>query len=367
MNSRLSETQVAIALSEVPPPKQIHPPLTAGRLVYLLYHYPKGVLEDGFAWHYQRWQGRRAMGPAMANLRPAHRPPGSPVAIHYLTGKNYVPLTTLALASAENHFGRPVDPVLYDDGTLDDRARSQFLRPFPQARCVGAATIEACLAQTLPEDRFPVLRRLRLSYLHVRKLTDIGVCEPDYKLVSDSDVFFFRPPAQLLAAVDGWRWFHMQDCQQSYGYSEAVLTELAGTPLHPRVNVGLCGIDGKGIDWEFVEWMAARLLGEHGFSYYLEQAITAVLMTRHAAEPLKTPDYLVYPTAPQAESQGHVALHYVDRSNLFIYCFGWRQVLDLREERRALVGAESPPTSAPESEDSPPRRTPPATKGAAGS
>jgi hypothetical protein len=205
-----------------------------------------------------------------------------------------------------------------------------LLRLFPAARLVSHAAISDALESTLPAEHFPCLRRLRLSYVHLRKLTDIQCSKGTaWRLVLDSDVFFFRPPVEMLDLVARPAWFHMVDCQQSYGAPQPLLEALADAPVHPRVNVGLCHLQSTRLDWPFIETCAATILARHGFTYYLEQALAAILMAQARATPLSAEDYLVYPGREQGRAPKQVALHYVDRSFLLLYRYGWRQVLAL--------------------------------------
>jgi len=313
----------------IPLPRRRRPPLTPGRLIYLVYHHPRQVWRDGLEWHYHLWKGRRDLAKAFAVLGPQPVPPGEPVRMHYLTGKRYVPLTSIALISAQQAMGRPVHPVLFDDGSMDQRDADTIRHLFPSAEIVLQPQIAANLDRVLPPDRFPFLRRIRLGYIHLRKLTDIQTAGPEWRLVLDSDVFFFHPPTELLRLMGQSTWFFMRDCMPSYGAPLATLEALAGAPVYPCANVGICHLDGGAIDWEFVEHCARVLLLRHGFSYYLEQALMAILMGRAGAVPLGE-EYLVYPTPAQARAASHVALHYVDRSHLTMMRYGWRQVLAAR-------------------------------------
>ncbi len=324
----LSPAELRQAEAAIPAPKKKRPPLTAGRALYLAYYYPRQVAREGLAWHWHLWKGRREMARSLACLPAPSPPAGDPVPIHYLTGHRYVHLTCVSLLSAQNRMGRPVQPVLHDDGTMGAKERDAFLRLFPSARIHLRAEMEHHLESVLPADRYPFLRRIRLGYFHLRKLTDIQ-CLPgdDWRLVLDADVFFFRHPAQLLELRDARQWFHMVDCQPSYGAPVEFLSELAGAPVHPKANVGICHLHQPSIDWDYVEHCARLLLARHGFSYYCEQALTAVLMGRHRARPLDEQDYLVYPSREQAAQPRQVALHYVDRSMLSMMRHGWRQVL----------------------------------------
>lgn len=325
----LTEIELARAEAAIPAPKNKRPPLTPGRIVYLTWHYPRHICEDGLSWHWHLWKGRRDLGRALAALSPPPAPAGAPIPLHFLTGARYVDLTSISLLSAQHHFGRPVQPVLHDDGSLGESQCAAFRRLFPNAIIHLRPELEHHLEATLPESRYPFLRRIRLGYFHLRKLTDLQ-CMPgrDWRIVLDSDIFFFRHPGQLLALHEKPVWFHMIDCIPSYGAPLDTLSELAGAPVHPRVNVGICHIHQPSVDWDHVEHCARVLLARHGFSYYCEQALTAILMGRHRAQPLDEADYLVYPSREQAASPSQIALHYVDRSHLSMMRTGWRQVLN---------------------------------------
>lgn len=324
----LSPDELAAAEHRIPAPKRRRPPLTPGRIVYLLYHYPRQLWRDGWRWHFEASRGRKGLAEAVSRLEPEVEPAGEPVRLHYLTGKRYVPLTSIALVSAQRTFGRPIAPVLVDDGTLDSADHAAFLRLFPRAVVQTADETAARLDARLPASRFPFLRKIRLGYLHLRKLTDVHVGASGSRVVLDSDVFFLHRPEAVLAAADAGRPFFMQDCQSSYGAPVETLTALAGRSVHPTLNVGLYQLDSDKIDWDFAEACARQLIHRHGFSYYLEQALTAVLLARQDAGPLPR-DYLVYPTPDQARAGRETAYHYVDRAYLLLYRYGWRQVLAL--------------------------------------
>ncbi|PAW68616.1 MAG: hypothetical protein B9S34_01790 [Opitutia bacterium Tous-C1TDCM] len=322
----LSAADLAVAAARIPAPKRRRPPLTPGRIVYLLWHYPQQVARDGAVWHWHLWRGRNDMAAAIAGLAAPPVPAGPVLPVHYLTGKRYLPLTLISALSLQHQTGRPVQPVLCDDGSLAADDLATLHRIFPRAEVIAKETVAANLERHLPESRFPFLRRIRLGYIHLRKLTDIQTAGPGWRLVLDSDVFFFRPPTQLLDFMAAEKWCFMQDCMQSYGAPLETLAALAGAPVHPQINVGLCHVRSTDIDWDFVEHCARVLLFRHGFSYYLEQALMAVLMGRFGAKALGS-DYLVYPTPEQARRAEHTALHYVDRSQLTMMRYGWRQVL----------------------------------------
>lgn len=330
--SATPDTLTARALAAIPPPTTQYrkPPLTLGRIAYLLYFAPRGALEKGL-WKTLRgvW-GRRQMQRALPDFS-LPEPPAAKTApelpIHFLIGARYLPEACLVSHSLAWAAQQPIAAHFYDDGTLTP-ADCDFLRSkLPRARFTLIGEINDRLAAVLPGEKFPCLRKLRPAYPHIRKLTDIHLFPGEWKLVSDADVLFFNHPTQLLAHVAAHEAAHMVDIQPSYGVPLAALERLAGCPVHEKVNVGLCHLRTPDIDWDFVEHCAATLLAEHGFTYYLEQALTAILLARARAKPLPTDAYVVYPDAATARRADCAAIHYVDGSRSYYYDFAWRQVL----------------------------------------
>ena len=321
------------ALAAIPPPTLQYrkPPLTLGRLWYLLYHAPRGAQKKGVRATLRGWWGKRRLAQAVPHFvlpEPSLQASVEPLALHLLIGARYLAEACLVSHSLAWASGRPVAPHFYDDGTLTPEDCALLRSKLPRARFFLKPEINARLADALPEERFPCLNRLRPAYPHIRKLTDIHLFPGDWKCVSDADILFFARPTQLLDLLATPRACHMVDIAPAYGVPQAALEALAGRPVHPKINVGLCHLPTRAIDWDFVEHCASTLLAAHGFTYYLEQALTAILLARLDAVPLDE-NYVVYPDRATALRADRAALHYVDGSRSFYYDFGWRQALAL--------------------------------------
>src|SRR5581483_3974047 len=179
------------------------------------------------------------------------------------------------------------------------------------ARFLDQENVEPVLDACLPEKKFPALRQQRRSYLHLRKITDAHAGHRGWRVVLDSDMLFFRRPdavLEWLAAPD--RAIHMLDVKDSYGYPDATLTSLAGRPPPERLNVGICGLRSDAIDWEKLEFWCARLLALHGSSYYLEQALCALLLVETTPLRLPAADYIVMPGDAECRAPTAVLHHY---------------------------------------------------------
>jgi hypothetical protein len=247
---------------------------------------------------------------------------GSPE-VYFLTGRRFWYQTAFCLHSLRCH-GGDVRAVFIDDGSFDTALVEEMTAKFPGSRIVTAGETEKRLDAVLPTDRYPTLRSQRLTYLHLRKLTDAHAGGAGWRLVLDSDMLFFRRPDALLAwlaAPD--RPVHMVDIHDAYGYPTASLAALTPETVPEKVNVGICGFRSDDIDWDFLEHAAAALVSRHGTSYYLEQALVALLASTRRPLRLSSTDYLLMPTEDECLRPTAALHHYVDLSKRGYFRHAW--------------------------------------------
>jgi hypothetical protein len=306
--------------------------LGAGRLLYYSFYAPASFLRrcrrDGCVNLALSRQGRNRMRAGAARLPAAGPPAAGAPDVHFLSGRAFWYQTIFCAFSLARHCPAGIRPVVYDDGTLDDDAVRSIRRVLPHAQVVPRALIEERLDRTLPAARFPALRQRRLSYPHLRKLTDVHAGCAGWKLVLDSDMLFFREPAFLL----GWlaapqRPCHMLDVANAYGYPEDLMAELAGHPIPERVNVGICGLRSDDIDWDRLESWCKGLLERAGMSYLHEQALTAMLLAGRECAVAPAGDYVALPPRHETVRPTAVMHHYVAESKAWYYRYAWRHVL----------------------------------------
>lgn len=310
------------------------PPLTPGRLLYLLYHQPVGLIErslrEGGPW--QQWRtrrGRLAMIDAARALPPLPAPPADAPEVVFLSGVRFWYQTAFCFWSLCQHAGRPLRAVIYDDGSFDAELAAECRRIFPGIHIVPRAEIEAQLDRALPAKDFPKLRARRLVYPNLRKLTDAHAGRTGWRLVLDSDMLFFRRPERMLAwlaAPD--QPLHMLDVGDAYGYPMELMESLAEAPIPRKVNVGICGLDSAAIDWPRLEHWCREMEARAGTSYYQEQALTAMLFARSGAECLPPSDYLLMPEDRECQRPTAALHHYVDLSKRGYFRHAWRRVLN---------------------------------------
>ena len=311
--------------------------LGLGRLAYLLWHAPVGVVRRSIAsgGPFEQWRDHQAhadMTAGAAQLRPQTLPlaPAGPE-IHFLTGARFWDQTAICLYSLQHHAGRALPAVFHDDGSATDTIMDRLDRLFPHARWRRHAEIVATLDEHLPVARFPVLRERWAVYPNIRKLTDVHVGSRGWKLVLDSDMVFFRRPDFLLDwLATPIRPLHMVDVEESYGYSRALLQSLAGTSIPPLVNVGITGLASESLDWERLERWCRELIAAEGPSYYLEQALIAMLMAGQSCAVAPAADYIVLPDEAECRNPRAVLHHYVADSKRWYYRETWRRAAMLQ-------------------------------------
>ena len=251
-----------------------------------------------------------------------------PLEVWYLTGQRFWYQTAFCAWSLAHHSQRNVVLNLVDDGSLNPADEHYLRRLFPLGVTLWKSEAIENLDKHLPAIRFPVLRQRWNDYINIRKLTDIHLCSSGTKLVLDSDMLFFRRPDALIA----W-WDQRQnpclmvDCEESYGYSRTLLERLAGVPLLPSLNVGICGLDSDIIDWDEVEFWCRSLVESEGTSYYLEQALFAMLASRHHPTVLERTDYITCPSPVQAKTGAGVLQHYVADSKSLYFRNSWKLLI----------------------------------------
>jgi hypothetical protein len=301
-----------------------------GRAAYLLWHAPVAAVQRSLAagGPLEQWRDARAEA-AMARAAetlPTSRAPADAALpeVHFLTGKKFWHQTAFCLHTLQAHAGRGFRAVLHDDGSFDSATRARLAALFPAAEIRRRADNDAQLAALLPPDKFPHLHDRRLHYPNILKLTDAHAGARGWRLVLDSDMLFFRRPDFLLAWLAAPnRPLHMVDVLDSYGYPPALMEALAGAPLPRLVNVGLTGLRSDALDWEKIEHWCGRLLAAHGTSYYLEQALVAMLVAGCDCAIAPASDYVLAPGRDECRAPRAVLHHYVGHSKRGYFRDAW--------------------------------------------
>lgn len=288
-----------------------------------LYRRPKDELKRLYRWgpraYFRIEAWKRQMEDSASHL-PAPEPfelNQPTLEVWFLTGRRFWYQTAFCAWSLARHSGRELEVHLADDGTLTAELEQELRRLFPAGRTLWRAECQERFERLLPLDRYPTLHLRWHDYINLHKLTAPHLGASGMQLVLDSDMLFLHRPDALLA---WWDQRHqpclMVDCDESYGYSRPLLERLAGVPLLPSLNVGICGLMSDSFDWDEIEFWCRSLLEAEGTSYYLEQALVAMLVSRGQSTVLSRADYITMPTAKQVNCREGVLHHYVADSKV---------------------------------------------------
>jgi hypothetical protein len=304
--------------------------LCLGKLKFYGYHRPVGLIrqsiaEGGPIEQIKTERGRLKMVEAAGKLQTLNELPDlNGAKVNYLSGAKFWYQTLFCFVSLQQNSPFRITPVIHDDGTLDAATRAAIARVVPWAVFIDAATLEDKLDRLLPESRFPSLRARRREYPHLRKLTDIHLGQTDWGLVLDSDILFFRRPDAVLEWFENPRAMYMQDIQNAYGYTPALMQELAGCVVPNKVNVGLYALDRNFIDWNSLEDWCRTQIEREKRNYLQEQGLTALLIAKQKGSPLSASDYVLMPDIDEGFAPKAIMHHYVSQSKRSYFQYGWK-------------------------------------------
>ena len=272
--------------------------------------------------------GRNLMEKESINLSPVvSSKDGLPV--YFLTGKNYLYQTLYCIQSLALVSSEKFQFILVDDGSFNTEIIQRIEKQLPGAKIVTQDEISLNLADKLPQHLYPCLHHKRMVYPHIKKLTDVHTLPGTlWKLVLDSDMLFWDEPVKMI----NWlrkptQPIHMVDCVEAYGYSKGLMEQLCSSAIAPLINVGAIGLNSDAINWGEVETWVKELEKQEGASYYLEQALTAMLIGTQPATVLDAGSYIVNPANEMIKNKLGTLHHYVDLSKQDYFKWTWKQFI----------------------------------------
>jgi len=252
-------------------------------------------------------------------------PDGLPV--YFLTGKKYLYQTLFCIQSLAKVTQQRFKFILVDDGSFADDIIIQIKMLLPGCEIITRAIIDQNLKKFFSEDKHPHIYKKRAVYPHLKKLTDIHTIPGnDWKLVLDSDMLFWNEPSAII------EWLkhpsvpiHMLDCVESYGYSRTRLQQLCNSNIPNKLNVGVIGLRSSDINWQDIDSWIHQLEEKESASYYLEQALTAMLIGDANSIVLDKERYIVNPDT--LNKRQDVLHHYVDLSKKMYFTQAWKKLI----------------------------------------
>ena len=249
--------------------------------------------------------------------------------IYFLTGKNFLYQTLFCIYSIAKFSEEKFQFVLVDDGSFDETDLHFINSKLPGCLIITKETINDNLAQLLPIEQFPYLHHKRKVYPHIKKLTDVHSLRNlgEWKLVIDSDMLFWAEPAEIISWLKNpTSVIYMKDCEESYGFNTKDMETLCGNPIPDKLNVGVIGINSTTINWEEVEGWAKKLEVAYA-SYYLEQALSAMIVAGENKTMLPAAKYIVNPNLAEIKNPIGFLHHYVDLSKAGYFNIAWKNLL----------------------------------------
>ncbi len=301
------------------------------KIINNIYRYPlskwKTIQRFGGLMSYRKMlMGKQEMIKASAKLPPILSDEHG-YSIYFLTGKNYLFQTFFCAFSLIQASNNSFQFILIDDGSFDELLKTKAKEQMPGVKIISKVEIADNLLAKLPIQDFPYLHRKREVYPHIKKLIDIHTMnDQGYKLVLDSDMLFWGEPIEILDWLRNPSGaLHMVDCEESYGYNKDLMESLCEAKIPEMVNVGVLGLQSKTINWIALERWAKTLEETEGASYFLEQALSTMVIANQKRSILSTDDYLVNPN--DGEERQKILGHYVDLSKKQYFETAWKLLI----------------------------------------
>ncbi|MBB6235496.1 hypothetical protein HDC90_000093 [Pedobacter sp. AK013] len=303
------------------------------KLVNHLYRYPKSNWKTiqrfgGYLSYWRMLASKKQMQKASENLPPIisnHN--GFP--IYFLTGKKYLYQTLFCALSLTKSCKETFRFILIDDGSFDQDLINQVKQQMPNVKLILKNEIENNLELKLPTSAYPFLHQKRKIYPHIKKLTDIHTIDDNpFKLVLDSDMLFWNEPTELIDWLKNPNGcIYMLDSEESYGYDKALMETLCGFTIPNLMNVGTFGVNSNSINWNNIENWAKSLEEKQGASYFLEQALSVMVVANQKKTILNKEEYIVNPHERGSTFNRSKLHHYVDLSKRHYFENDWKAFL----------------------------------------
>jgi hypothetical protein len=217
------------------------------------------------------------------------------------------------------HFSRaPLPLAIHLQGRVPRRLVERLRAHFPAARIIPQAEADARVGAALRAQALPRLLAARAANPLLMKVTDYAVLGAAPRVLGvDSDVLFFAPPAELLAAAAGAGSLFQRDLTTRYTLSPADARAWFGVEPAPCVNTGLMAFTRDPADLARCE----RYLSHPGVaarSGVLEQTLHALCAAERGPVAHLPPDDYLISLEPGGDYAPLVARHYAGSSRRMV-------------------------------------------------
>jgi len=222
--------------------------------------------------------GRQVFANAAIALHRRPAPQMEDPTVHMLVSSRTWHAGLLAAVAWEHHTGRRWRFFIHEDGTVDDKARRRIRSVLPDVRLVPRGESDAKLGAVLSDHPHCLAQRSKHNLF--LKFSDFAAFAPgDRFIVLDSDVIFFRPPAEILEWADrGSDTCHYnEDTKEKFCIPRPYLEEAMGVTMWPRFNSGLVLVPKAAIDWDRAEKLLSHFEQTAHHPQFFEQTLYALM------------------------------------------------------------------------------------------
>jgi hypothetical protein len=252
----------------------------------------------------------------------------APVELHVLCYERDYLCALWALKSFYHFSGVTCPLVIHVQGDVARRVTVRLRRHFPAARVITQAEADPAVESWLRARGLVRLLAARRRTPFMLKLTDFPVLsESTHLLTLDSDVLFFRFPAELVEAArtPSTMSLFQRDPESTYNISaERALSEL-GIRLAPKVNTGIMVSPRESLDLSSCE----EYLGNADVARptgWIEQTLHALCASAHGRVAYLPDTYLVS-LETNVNLESLVARHYAGPSRPLLTSEGMQELV----------------------------------------
>jgi hypothetical protein len=252
----------------------------------------------------------------------------TPVELHVLCYERDYLCALWALKSFYHFAGVTCPLIIHVQGDVSRRVIVRLRRHFPAARVIAQAEADVAVETWLRSRGLVRLLAARQRTPFMLKLTDFPVLsESTHLLTLDSDVLFFRSPAELVTAVRAPSPMSLfqRDPESTYNISEERALSELGIRLAPKVNTGIMVFPRESLDLLSCE----EYLGNPDVARptgWIEQTLHALCASAHGSVTYLPDSYLVS-LATNVDLESLVARHYAGPSRPLLTSEGMQELV----------------------------------------
>lgn len=220
----------------------------------------------------------------LALLKPIPVPHSAEIEIGMLCGHKQAAMAAWSLWSLLRFSPGNIGVAVHSDGRLTADDKTMLGTLFPGVVIRDIQEIDMVMNAQLPRDRFPCIQELYLKQQTCKKLAAFHLFSNAKTLIAlDSDILFFRQPAQLLdyAAGDDPAIIAMRDIAHAYPASQEEIKNVLGFETPDRMNGGLAVV--RRYDRDLLLWIEQQLQKlpfDWLHRYFMEQFTLSIVASR---------------------------------------------------------------------------------------